>query len=880
MEYPIWELAYSAGGLHIALMAVIHVFIAHFAIGGGLFLVLTEKKAYRENSQGILDYVRKHTKFFLILTMVFGALTGVGIWFTISLISPAATSRLIHTFVFAWAIEWVFFLVEIVALFIYFYTFGKMQAKNHLLVGWIYFAAAWMSLFMINGILAFMLTPGQWLETGNFWHGFFNPTFWPALFLRTFLALVLAGVYGFVTSTWIRQNELRETLVRYCAKWLLLPFVFLLLSGYWYLVALPQGPQEMILGRSPELMPFLQGFLILAALLFLGGLFMAIRLPALVKRPTALVLMLIAFMFLGSFEWLREGGRRPYVLYGQLYSNSIDPAWEQEINNQGILSRAKWTEHKQINQENQLQAGKEIFQLQCASCHSLGGPMNNIQEVTAKFDTFGLQAMLTGLGKVYEYMPRFMGTEEEKKALASYLHQEVLGKTKQESQQAQRPQLDFQIPEFDPEQDEYVLLAWSNLGLKCITDCDSRWSLLPPDNTIMAQLVRRDYTPEIVTQDVELRYQAPEGFEHPARHVDYWEFSESLAGRKLQENISAKGLGMSGKMKLDEEQQTYVASGIPVVPFSDQGQINPYPLFQVEAVDKESDQVLARTKVVAPVSSEVGCRNCHTGQWRVDGRMGISTETADDVLELHDKRNDTELLPQAQEGNPVLCQSCHPDHLLQSEGQPGLLNLPAALHGFHANYLAHLEGPEACYACHPSSRQSYTDCMRGQHASIPGVDCTSCHGTMEDHALSLLKKEKQEGVPGAERLMRHLKPQMAQSLQEIQPRTPWQDEPDCLSCHEDFQTPENTQVTAFNNWAQGKENLYQSRTDNAGLMCQACHGATHAEYPAQNSFAENLDNIQPLQYQGDTRSLGRGTCKVCHFMDYGSSIHHENMVKD
>ncbi|MFP4587748.1 MAG: c-type cytochrome, partial [Desulfohalobiaceae bacterium] len=522
----------------------------------------------------------------------------------------------------------------------------------------------------------------------------------------------------------------------------------------------------------------------------------------------------------------------------------------------------------------------EIFQLQCASCHSLGGPMNNIQEVTAKFDTFGLQAMLTGLGKVYEYMPRFMGTEEEKKALASYLHQEVLGKTKQESQQAQRPQLDFQIPEFDPEQDEYVLLAWSNLGLKCITDCDSRWSLLPPDNTIMAQLVRRDYTPEIVTQDVELRYQAPEGFEHPARHVDYWEFSESLAGRKLQENISAKGLGMSGKMKLDEEQQTYVASGIPVVPFSDQGQINPYPLFQVEAVDKESDQVLARTKVVAPVSSEVGCRNCHTGQWRVDGRMGISTETADDVLELHDKRNDTELLPQAQEGNPVLCQSCHPDHLLQSEGQPGLLNLPAALHGFHANYLAHLEGPEACYACHPSSRQSYTDCMRGQHASIPGVDCTSCHGTMEDHALSLLKKEKQEGVPGAKRLMRHLKPQMAQSLQEIQPRTPWQDEPDCLSCHEDFQTPENTQVTAFNNWAQGKENLYQSRTDNAGLMCQACHGATHAEYPAQNSFAENLDNIQPLQYQGDTRSLGRGTCKVCHFMDYGSSIHHENMVKD
>ncbi|MGM0424732.1 MAG: cytochrome ubiquinol oxidase subunit I [Thermodesulfobacteriota bacterium] len=880
MEYPVWELAYSAGGLHIAIMAVVHVFIAHFAIGGGLFLVLTEKKAYRENSQDILNYVRRHTKFFLILTMVFGALTGVGIWFTISLISPAATSRLIHTFVFAWAIEWVFFLVEIVALFIYFYTFGKMQDKNHLRVGWIYFAAAWLSLFMINGILAFMLTPGQWLQTGNFWHGFFNPTFWPSLFLRTFLALVLAGVYGFVTSAWIKQAELRETLVRYCAKWLLAPFVFLLLSGYWYLQALPEAPREMILGRSPELMPFLQAFLMLAAILFLGGLLMALRLPGQVKRPMALILMLIAFMFLGSFEWLREGGRRPYVLYGQMYSNSIDPAWEGEINSQGILSRAKWTKHQEVTAQNQIAAGQEVYQLQCASCHSLGGPMNDIQGVTAKFDYFGLQAMLTGLGKVYDYMPRFMGTAEEKKALASYLLQEVQGKSKQESQEVNRPELDFQVPEFDPDKDEYVLLAWSNLGLKCITDCDSRWSLLPPGNTILAQLVRRDYRPEIVTQDVQLRYQAPEGFENPARHVEYWDYAQSLAGKDLEENVSAKGLGMSGKMKLDQDKQVFVASGIPVVPFSDQGEVNPYPLFDIEAVDKDSGEVLARTKVVAPVSSEVGCRNCHSGKWRVDNTMGISTATADDVLELHDKRNDTDLLQEAKHGDPVLCQSCHSDPLLQAEGRPDLLNLPAALHGFHANYLSHLPEAEACNACHPSSTQSYTDCMRGQHASIPEVNCTSCHGSIEDHALSLLKKEEQKGVPGAKRLMRHLEPNLAGSLEEIKPRTPWQDEPDCLSCHQDFQRPEDNQVQAFNQWAQGKENLYQNRTDNAGLMCQSCHGPTHAEYPAQNSFAKNLDNIQPLQYQGDTRTLGRENCTMCHLMEYEYSIHHENMVKD
>ncbi len=92
MNYPVWELYTLGGGFWIAVIAVLHVFVAHFAIGGGLFLVLTEKKGYRENSQQILDYTKKHAKFFMLLTLVFGAVSGVGIWFAISLISPAATS--------------------------------------------------------------------------------------------------------------------------------------------------------------------------------------------------------------------------------------------------------------------------------------------------------------------------------------------------------------------------------------------------------------------------------------------------------------------------------------------------------------------------------------------------------------------------------------------------------------------------------------------------------------------------------------------------------------------------------------------------------------------------------------------------------------------
>ncbi|MBW2506764.1 MAG: hypothetical protein JRD19_06835, partial [Deltaproteobacteria bacterium] len=60
MNYPVWQIEFLGGGFLIAVIAIIHVYIAQFAVGGGLFLVLTEHLAYRRNDQGILDFVRKH----------------------------------------------------------------------------------------------------------------------------------------------------------------------------------------------------------------------------------------------------------------------------------------------------------------------------------------------------------------------------------------------------------------------------------------------------------------------------------------------------------------------------------------------------------------------------------------------------------------------------------------------------------------------------------------------------------------------------------------------------------------------------------------------------------------------------------------------------
>ncbi|HSM13875.1 MAG TPA: cytochrome ubiquinol oxidase subunit I, partial [Thermoanaerobaculia bacterium] len=130
----------------MAAIAVVHVFISHFAIGGGLYLVVTEHWARRRNDAAALAYLERLSRFFVLTTLVAGALTGVGIWFVIGLLNPAATELLIHHFVWGWAIEWTFFAVEILAAILYYYGWRRMGARAHLALGWIYFVAAWLSL--------------------------------------------------------------------------------------------------------------------------------------------------------------------------------------------------------------------------------------------------------------------------------------------------------------------------------------------------------------------------------------------------------------------------------------------------------------------------------------------------------------------------------------------------------------------------------------------------------------------------------------------------------------------------------------------------------------------------------------------------------------
>ena len=879
MNYPVWELTTFGGGFLIALVAIVHVLVSHFAVGGGAFLVLLEKKAYNEGDEGLLAYVMAHSKFFLLLTMVFGGLTGVGIWWVIALLNPAATSSLIHIFVFGWAAEWVFFVVEIAALFIYFYTFGRMNKKDHIRIGWIYFIAAWMSLFLINGIIDFMLTPGSWLENGNFWSGFFNPTFWPALVFRTGLSLVLCGVFGFVTGAFVQDARLRMLIMRTCGFWVGLPFLLMLLGLFWYWMALPESAKEMIRGASPEMARYVRYLIWLIPIFFFASLLMVIRLPQGLQKRACFFVVVIALMYFGSFEFIREGARRPFIISNYMYSNQVFTKDIPVLQKEGFLAKSKWIQHKQVTDNNMLTVGHDLFLQQCSACHSVNGVLNDILPLIEKYDNiFGMDAQLNGLGKLNTYMPPFIGNRQERLALASYLVQDL---NKDNLSGADNPvvhpvDLPLAIPSFDNGHDEYVLLAWNNLGMHCISDSDPYWILLPPANDIFAQLVKRGNPPEIVTEGVTLEYAVEDGFGYPEHHVRFWEFADKLLGAALEPGVGVGGLRVNGTMKLEEVHKAFAAPFVPVVPYPDDGGFNPYPVFTITAKNTDSGTVLASTKTVAPTSTEMGCKNCHGGGWRVAGLAGFTDETSLDVLKAHDKNSGTDLAEKALGGDPMLCQSCHADPVLGTKGRPDLLSFPAAIHGWHANFLTNRDGMEACVACHPSRPSGPTECFRSHHAE--NMDCTHCHGTLEDHALSLLKKEKNEGKKGAERLMTGLRPRTVTSIDEINPRTPWLNEPDCLNCHKNYD--KGALGNGFNTWTNGPEELYRLRHDEIGaLMCEACHGSTHAVFPAtRNKYGKNRDSIQPLQYQKNDRPIGND-CTVCHTIQPGREAHHRNSLR-
>jgi cytochrome bd-type quinol oxidase subunit 1 len=450
MNYPFWDIPILGSGWVIGIIAIFHVMISQFAVGGGLYLPMAERKAMRmKNPQLRADWLKQlasYSKFFLILTGVFGTISGVGIWFAIGLTAPEATSTLIHNFVFGWAMEWVFFMVELATIAVYYYTWGRVDEKLHLAVGWVYAGASIFTLIIINGILTFMLTPGDvWLsvagtgqEASKFWYAFFNPTYWPSLFLRACVCCALAGVWALITASRIdgdQQPALKTSLVRWSVKWLVPSFVATPFLMIWYLWMVPASQQALLtlgidtIGSGTfSIITRIALLIIMTSATIVGvAYFLAYRNPLEFNLSHALAVLLLALIATGAGEYSREMLRKPYVIGRWMYSNGVRVPYVARINQEGYLEHSMWTWSGSASSYSR---GEAIFRGECGSCHTLGG-YRPLKSLLAGRDRANIESFITMLHEYkpdspyHRFMPPMVGTQQDVDDLTGFLNAQV-----------------------------------------------------------------------------------------------------------------------------------------------------------------------------------------------------------------------------------------------------------------------------------------------------------------------------------------------------------------------------------------------------------------------------------------------------------------------
>jgi carboxypeptidase family protein len=364
----------------------------------------------------------------------------------------------------------------------------------------------------------------------------------------------------------------------------------------------------------------------------------------------------------------------------------------------------------------------------------------------------------------------------------------------------------------------YVVLAWNDLGMHCDQDDYSYFAVLPPFNTLHAQVFRHGGDSGLVTSGITVSYTFPKKT-NSTLHTNFWTYAPQY-GWNVPANVGITGTPLAGKMQVDAKGLGFVAQGIPITPYDDDGTWDPYGTAVLTVKDSYGN-VLQTANVVAPVSTEMMCSNCH-------GTMNPQL----DIIMTHDRYSGTTLYNDWQAGKVHLCAECHSSNALGAPGKAGIESLTLAMHNFHKDKMqystAAVNTSPDCYNCHPGPK---TNCMRGIMYRA-GKSCHDCHGDMNAMANGLLAG-----------------------------RQGWLQEPKCGNCH-DANHAENSNTLYRNSVLQNGP----TSDMNNRIYCEACHNSTHGEYTSANP----ADTSITQKFQGDNYWIWN--CNVCH-----SGISQRNM---
>lgn len=208
-------------------------------------ITLMEWVGYRRGDKAWDDLAHKIVFIVFIITSSVGALTGVGIWLTTSLVAPFAIGSLLRVFFWGWFVEWLVFISEVVLIMAYYLTWERFASPRlkrlHIGIGLTLSAFSWLTMALIVAILGFMMSSGRWTSDHHFFSAFFNPLYLPQLAFRTGFAMCTAGLFVWFCLFFVTKDrsQLRASAVRLAAGWTLAWLPLCLAAGLWYWQAVP-----------------------------------------------------------------------------------------------------------------------------------------------------------------------------------------------------------------------------------------------------------------------------------------------------------------------------------------------------------------------------------------------------------------------------------------------------------------------------------------------------------------------------------------------------------------------------------------------------------------------------------------------------------------
>ncbi len=420
-HYPVNDFGPVMKGMVIGGVGIVHVFLAQFAIGGGALLCYFQWLGQSGREPAARRFLDGYFKALVLVSFVLGAMTGVAMWLTSIQVGARTIGLMIDEFHWVWATEWLCFAIEVAAGYAFLRYGARMSDRARLWLLIMYAGAAWLSLFWINGILSWQLTPGRWLETRDLWAGFFNPSFWPSLVYRTLVAMTLAALAAVLVINGLDDDrEVRRRLLHRAAHFLA-PMALMPLVALWYLAVLPEDSRRWLMGGSIAMTMFM-GIAAGASLLIGGYAGVAlVRRRLYINGATAALLLALAFGATAAGEFVREGARKPFTVRGTMYSSSIGIDEVERLRRTGSVADDPWPLRDPARYaSDELRLGAKVVRTQCEVCHTMDGA-NALNHLTDRWTMDQRRLNIAQLQRTKGFMPPFAGPPEEAEAVAQLL---------------------------------------------------------------------------------------------------------------------------------------------------------------------------------------------------------------------------------------------------------------------------------------------------------------------------------------------------------------------------------------------------------------------------------------------------------------------------